>query len=98
MKLILKVAICAIFNQSTVLEVLICIRPLSLVSRFRGLNVIAKAILKQMWFLTNTLLVCMAFWLIFAIMGVQLFAGKFYSVRLKNLQQITFFNHFNRKF
>lgn len=36
-----------------------------------------------MWFLSNTILVCLAFWLIFAIMGVQLFAGKFYNVCCK---------------
>lgn len=28
----------------------------------------------------NVLLVCLIFWLIFAIMGVQLFAGKYYKV------------------
>ena len=29
----------------------------------------------------NVLLVCLIFWLIFAIMGVQMFAGKYYKVR-----------------
>lgn len=29
----------------------------------------------------NVLLVCLIFWLIFAIMGVQLFAGKYFKVR-----------------
>ena len=28
----------------------------------------------------NVLLVCLIFWLIFAIMGVQLFAGKYFKV------------------
>ncbi len=28
----------------------------------------------------NVLLVCLIFWLIFAIMGVQMFAGKYYKV------------------
>ncbi len=31
----------------------------------------------------NVLLVCLIFWLIFAIMGVQMFAGKYYKVSPK---------------
>ena len=30
----------------------------------------------------NVLLVCLIFWLIFAIMGVQMFAGKYYKVSM----------------
>ena len=33
----------------------------------------------------NVLLVCIIFWLIFAIMGVQLFAGKYYKVNMSQL-------------
>jgi voltage-gated sodium channel type II alpha len=33
----------------------------------------------------NVLLVCLIFWLIFAIMGVQLFSGKYYKCIDKNL-------------
>lgn len=69
------------FIESQEISVLASLRILSLVSRWHGLHVITNAILRQMWFLVNTLLVCLAFWLIFAIMGVQLFAGKFYAVR-----------------
>ncbi|KAG4067544.1 hypothetical protein HA402_005316 [Bradysia odoriphaga] len=73
------IAVLEMLSQSDTIAVLESLRPLSLVSRFHGLNLITNAILKQMWFLVNTLLVCLAFWLIFAIMGVQLFGGKFYS-------------------
>lgn len=79
-----KIAIVAMFTHTTELKILLSLRPLSLVSRCHGLSVIANAILKQMWFLTNTLLVCLAFWLIFAIMGVQLFGGKFDSVSVES--------------
>lgn len=33
----------------------------------------------------NVLLVCLIFWLIFAIMGVQLFAGKYFKVSHKHV-------------
>lgn len=65
-----------------------------MVQRFRPLNIITTALLKQMWFISNTLLVCLAFWLIFAIMGVQLFGGKFYSVSLKKTFKIFSFKTF----
>lgn len=32
--------------------------------------------------IANVLLVCLIFWLIFAIMGVQMFAGKFFSCNI----------------
>lgn len=32
--------------------------------------------------IANVLLVCLIFWLIFAIMGVQMFAGKFFSCNM----------------
>ncbi len=35
----------------------------------------------------NVLLVCLIFWLIFAIMGVQMFAGKYYKVSQSRLVQ-----------
>lgn len=44
------------------------------------LQIIAKTIARQARMLFNSLLICAAFWLIFAIMGVQMFAGKFYHV------------------
>lgn len=44
------------------------------------LQMIAERIGRQARMLLNTLVICAAFWLIFAIMGVQMFAGKFYHV------------------
>lgn len=44
------------------------------------LQIIATTIARQAQMLFNSLLICGAFWLIFAIMGVQMFAGKFYQV------------------
>lgn len=44
------------------------------------LQIIATTIGRQTQTLLNSLVICAAFWLIFAIMGVQMFAGKFYHV------------------
>lgn len=43
-------------------------------------QIVAITITQQIRLLFNSILICGAFWLIFAIMGVQMFAGKFYEV------------------
>lgn len=47
---------------------------------FIPFQIIATTIAHQTRTLLNSLVICAAFWLIFAIMGVQLFAGRFYKV------------------
>jgi hypothetical protein len=42
--------------------------------------VVVNALVQAIPSIFNVLLVCLIFWLIFAIMGVQLFAGKYYKV------------------
>lgn len=42
------------------------------------LQVVVNALLGAIPSIMNVLLVCLIFWLIFSIMGVNLFAGKFY--------------------
>ena len=44
-----------------------------------GVQVVVNALLGAIPSIFNVLLVCLIFWLIFSIMGVNLFAGKFYS-------------------
>jgi hypothetical protein len=41
--------------------------------------VVVNALIGAIPSIFNVLLVCLVFWLIFSIMGVQLFAGKFYK-------------------
>lgn len=43
------------------------------------MQVVVNALLGAIPSIFNVLLVCLIFWLIFSIMGVNLFAGKFYS-------------------
>lgn len=44
-------------------------------------KVVVNALVQAIPSIFNVLLVCLIFWLIFAIMGVQLFAGKYFKVR-----------------
>ncbi|KAB0404322.1 hypothetical protein E2I00_009379, partial [Balaenoptera physalus] len=69
------------------LRTLRALRPLRALSRFegmridknhRGTQVVVNALLGAIPSIMNVLLVCLIFWLIFSIMGVNLFAGKFY--------------------
>lgn len=43
-------------------------------------KVVVNALVQAIPSIFNVLLVCLIFWLIFAIMGVQMFAGKYYKV------------------
>lgn len=65
------------------------------------LQVVVNALLGAIPSIFNVLLVCLIFWLIFSIMGVNLFAGKYYhcvnrttdkrfpSLEVKNKSQCT---------
>uniref|UniRef100_A0A674NN20 Sodium channel, voltage-gated, type I-like, alpha n=1 Tax=Takifugu rubripes TaxID=31033 RepID=A0A674NN20_TAKRU len=59
------------------LRTLRALRPLRALSRFEGMRVVVNALLGAIPSIFNVLLVCLIFWLIFSIMGVNLFAGKF---------------------
>uniref|UniRef100_A0A672IVV1 Sodium channel protein n=1 Tax=Salarias fasciatus TaxID=181472 RepID=A0A672IVV1_SALFA len=61
------------------LRTLRALRPLRALSRFEGMRVVVNALLGAIPSIFNVLLVCLIFWLIFSIMGVNLFAGKFYG-------------------
>ncbi|XP_056245271.1 sodium channel, voltage-gated, type I-like, alpha [Seriola aureovittata] len=59
------------------LRTLRALRPLRALSRFEGMRVVVNALLGAIPSIFNVLLVCLIFWLIFSIMGVNLFAGKY---------------------
>ncbi|TSM68849.1 Sodium channel protein type 2 subunit alpha [Bagarius yarrelli] len=61
------------------LRTLRALRPLRALSRFEGMRVVVNALFGAIPSIVNVLLVCLIFWLIFSIMGVNLFAGKFYE-------------------
>ncbi|KAJ0070444.1 hypothetical protein NL108_010693, partial [Boleophthalmus pectinirostris] len=60
------------------LRTLRALRPLRALSRFEGMRVVVNALLGAIPSIFNVLLVCLIFWLIFSIMGVNLLAGKYY--------------------
>ncbi|KAK7790194.1 hypothetical protein R5R35_002964 [Gryllus longicercus] len=60
------------------------LRPLRAMSRMQGMRVVVNALVQAIPSIFNVLLVCLIFWLIFAIMGVQLFAGKYFKCQDEN--------------
>ena len=58
------------------LRTLRALRPLRAVSRWEGMKVVVNALIGAIPSIANVLLVCLVFWLIFAIMGVNLFNGR----------------------
>lgn len=52
------------------------------------IQVVVNALVQAIPSIFNVLLVCLIFWLIFAIMGVQLFAGKYFKVYIFKLMKI----------
>ncbi|TSP09133.1 Sodium channel protein type 5 subunit alpha [Bagarius yarrelli] len=65
------------FGAIKSLRTLRALRPLRALSRFEGMRVVVNALIGAVPSIMNVLLVCLIFWLIFSIMGVNLFAGKF---------------------
>ncbi|XP_031414294.1 sodium channel, voltage-gated, type I-like, alpha isoform X2 [Clupea harengus] len=68
------------YNQGAIksLRTLRSLRPLRAMSRFEGMRVVVNALLGAIPSIFNVLLVCLIFWLIFSIMGVNFFAGKYH--------------------
>ncbi|KAK7175110.1 hypothetical protein R3I93_002113 [Phoxinus phoxinus] len=60
------------------LRTLRALRPLRAISRFEGMRVVVNALVGAIPSIFNVLLLCLIVWLIFSIIGVNLFAGKFY--------------------
>ncbi|XP_026552896.1 sodium channel protein type 2 subunit alpha-like [Pseudonaja textilis] len=61
------------------LRTLRALRPLRALSRFEGMRVVVNALVGAIPSIMNVLLVCLIFWLIFSIMGVNLFSGTFFE-------------------
>nr|UIX25865.1 voltage-gated sodium channel alpha subunit [Lymnaea stagnalis] len=72
------------------LRTLRSLRPLRAISRWQGMKIVVNALMNAIPAIINVLLVCMVFWLIFSIMGVQFFKGRFY--KCKNTTSLTVFD------
>ncbi|RXG56981.1 Sodium channel protein 60E, partial [Armadillidium vulgare] len=82
---IVMVSLCSIFIEQDnlialrSLRTLRALRPLRAISRWQGMKIVVNALMYAIPSIFNVLLVCLVFWLIFSIMGVQMFGGKFYK-------------------
>jgi len=63
------------------LRALRALRPLRVISKNEGLRLVVNALLASIPAMTNVILVCLLFLLIFAIMGINFFKGLFYSCK-----------------
>lgn len=61
------------------LRTLRALRPLRAISRWQGMRIVVNALMYAIPSIFNVLLVCLVFWLIFSIIGVQFFGGKFFK-------------------
>uniref|UniRef100_A0A8C6MJI8 Sodium channel protein n=1 Tax=Nothobranchius furzeri TaxID=105023 RepID=A0A8C6MJI8_NOTFU len=79
------------------LRTLRALRPLRALSRFEGMKVVVNALVGAIPSIFNVMLVCLIFWLIFSIMGVNLFAGKFYYCFNETSEEYFHFDQVNNK-
>eukprot|EP00050_Salpingoeca_kvevrii_P002109 m.186932 g.186932 ORF g.186932 m.186932 type:complete len:1593 (-) comp10537_c4_seq1:430-5208(-) len=61
------------------LRTLRALRPLRAISRWQGMKLVVNSLFGAIPSIFNVLLVCMLFWLVFSIIGVQFFGDKFYK-------------------
>ncbi|XP_069920261.1 voltage-dependent T-type calcium channel subunit alpha-1H isoform X2 [Oryctolagus cuniculus] len=61
-----------------VLRLLRTLRPLRVISRAPGLKLVVETLISSLRPIGNIVLICCAFFIVFGILGVQLFKGKFY--------------------
>ncbi|XP_058856638.1 sodium channel protein type 3 subunit alpha-like isoform X2 [Acipenser ruthenus] len=54
------------------------LRPLRAISRWEGMRLVVNALITSIPSISNVMLVCLVFWLIFGIIGVQIYGGKFF--------------------
>uniref|UniRef100_S4R9L0 Ion transport domain-containing protein n=1 Tax=Petromyzon marinus TaxID=7757 RepID=S4R9L0_PETMA len=72
-----------------VLRLLRTLRPLRVISRAPGLKLVVETLITSLKPIGNIVLICCAFFIIFGILGVQLFKGKFYYCEGLDTKNIT---------
>nr|CAB3227403.1 voltage-dependent T-type calcium channel subunit alpha-1G [Phallusia mammillata] len=78
-----------LFGILRVLRLLRALRPLRVISRAPGLKVVVQTLLSSLKPIGNIVLICCAFFIIFGILGVQVFKGKFYHCEGPNIRYVT---------
>ncbi|MCI4385501.1 hypothetical protein PGIGA_G00051090 [Pangasianodon gigas] len=72
-----------------VLRLLRTLRPLRVISRAPGLKLVVETLITSLKPIGNIVLICCAFFIIFGILGVQLFKGKFFYCLGLDVRNIT---------
>ncbi|XP_048351510.1 voltage-dependent T-type calcium channel subunit alpha-1H isoform X1 [Sphaerodactylus townsendi] len=72
-----------------VLRLLRTLRPLRVISRAPGLKLVVETLISSLRPIGNIVLICCAFFIIFGILGVQLFKGKFYHCEGHDLRNVS---------
>uniref|UniRef100_A0A8C8DRU4 Calcium channel, voltage-dependent, T type, alpha 1H subunit b n=1 Tax=Oryzias sinensis TaxID=183150 RepID=A0A8C8DRU4_9TELE len=72
-----------------VLRLLRTLRPLRVISRAPGLKLVVETLITSLRPIGNIVLICCAFFIVFGILGVQLFKGKFFHCEGLHVRNIT---------
>ncbi|XP_067281428.1 voltage-dependent T-type calcium channel subunit alpha-1H-like [Pseudorasbora parva] len=78
-----------IFGIPRVLRLLRSLQPLRVINRAPGLKLVVETLIRSLKPIGNIVLICCAFFIIFGILGVQLFKGKFFRCEGSNTKNIT---------
>lgn len=77
-----------IFGILRVFRLLRSLRPLRVINRAPGLKLVVQTLLSSLRPIGNIVLICCTFFIIFGILGVQLFKGTFYRCVGDNVTHI----------
>ncbi|XP_067636401.1 voltage-dependent T-type calcium channel subunit alpha-1G isoform X1 [Eurosta solidaginis] len=77
-----------IFGILRVFRLLRSLRPLRVINRAPGLKLVVQTLLSSLRPIGNIVLICCTFFIIFGILGVQLFKGTFYFCEGENIKQV----------
>uniref|UniRef100_A0A6Q2YBC8 Voltage-dependent T-type calcium channel subunit alpha n=1 Tax=Esox lucius TaxID=8010 RepID=A0A6Q2YBC8_ESOLU len=78
-----------ILGMLRVLRLLRTLRPLRVISRAPGLKLVVETLMSSLKPIGNIVVICCAFFIIFGILGVQLFKGKFFACQGDDIRNIT---------
>uniref|UniRef100_A0A7N6AEG1 Voltage-dependent T-type calcium channel subunit alpha n=1 Tax=Anabas testudineus TaxID=64144 RepID=A0A7N6AEG1_ANATE len=78
-----------ILGMLRVLRLLRTLRPLRVISRAPGLKLVVETLMSSLKPIGNIVVICCAFFIIFGILGVQLFKGKFFICQGEDVRNIT---------
>ncbi|XP_030839908.1 voltage-dependent T-type calcium channel subunit alpha-1I isoform X5 [Strongylocentrotus purpuratus] len=77
-----------IFSILRVFRLLRTLRPLRVISRAPGLKLVVQTLLSSLRPIGNIVIICCTFFIIFGILGIQLFKGQFYYCSGSNVRHI----------